>query len=185
MAWTSPITFYDGDPLTAAQLNTSLTDNLNATATGVASYARQLVVSSGKNQITTRQWVKANKINAVSISAAFPADPDNEDDFGPEVTFEHGGGFILLYDCTFRRLSGTGYVNYAPVITAGPGELPAYYNIGVRTVRTDNLRTGGSVIVQGYDAGTTTVTMKYGGSPGTGAAADCRYADRRLTAIPL
>lgn len=185
MVWTAPITFYDDDPLTAAQLNTFLKDNLNATAPGVAAQPRQLVVASGKNQIATRQFVKANKNNAVSISAAYPADPDEEDDFGPTITFEHGGGFILLFACTLRRLSGTGYVNYSPVITDGPGELPTYYKIAVRTVSTTNVNTSSVVIVQGADAGLTTVTMKYGGSPGSGAAADCRYANRRLTAIPL
>lgn len=185
MAWTAPITFYDGDPLTAAQLNTFLMENLNASAPGVASAARQLLVSYGKNQITARQWAKTYKSGAVTISSPFPADPDEDSDLGPTVTFEHGGGFRLLYDCTIRRSAGTGYANYSPVIVDGPGELPSHYEIAVRSGSSNITRTGSSCIVQGADPGVTTVTMKYGNSPASGAEATCVYDNRRLTVIPL
>lgn len=185
MAWTAPITFYDGDPLTAAQLNTFVADNLNATAPGIAVTPHQFIVSSGKNSLAARQWVRYVDQTFFPIEAEWPADPDEEAEQGPTVTFPHGGSFLLLYSCFLRVETGTGAANYCPVITDGPGEINDVYEYGVRNSSTSWIKSGSHALIQGVEPGVTTVTMKYGSTPGSGAPATTRYSNRKLTAIPL
>lgn len=182
MAWTAPITFYDGDPLTAAQLNTFIRDNLNATAPGIAAVGGRLIVSRGRNVVNDAQWAYAYAGPTITLSSEWPAEAEEEDDQGPSVRFEHGGTYLLLYDCRMRRISGSGSMNYAPEITSGPGELPNVYNMAARTAKSTYIRTGSHTLVTGVEPGVTTVTMKYGV---TGAASSGDFAQRRLTAVPL
>lgn len=185
MVWIAPITFYDGDPLTSAQLNNFLRDNLNACAPGIATEAGRFIVSGGKNVVVERQWARAYSPDVVTIEGEWPVDPDVESDMGPTITFEHGGTFLLLYDCRIRKISGTGHVNYAPEIVEGPGTLPNVYNMAVRSqITSAYIRTGAHELVTGVEPGITTVTMKYGSTPGTGAQATGDYAQRRLSVIP-
>jgi hypothetical protein len=187
MAWTVPITFYDGDPLTAAQWNTFVRDNLNATAPGIATSPGNMIVTSGRNRIAERQWARSIISEGVLSSGEWPGDPDDDANPGPTLTFEHGGSFLMLYDVRIRRESGTGAVNYAPVIESGPGELPNVYNMAVRTTTSNYIRTGSHILVTGADAGITTVTMKYGATPASGGTSDSvgSYAQRRLTILPF
>lgn len=187
MAWTVPITFVDGDPLTAAQLNTFLRDNLNATAPGIATTPGRLIVTAGKYQLAERQWVQATKRGVVTCDSPWPSDPAEEGDPGPSVTFQHGGQFLALYDARIRPLGGVGVLNYAPVIEGDTDNTPSVYRTAVRSNRTSiYYRTGGFYWFTGLEPGVTTVTMKYGNTPGADAATEHGdFAERRLTVIPF
>lgn len=54
MAWTSPMTFVDGVPLTASQLNTYLRDNMNETEGAIAANTDGILISAGPNKIVER-----------------------------------------------------------------------------------------------------------------------------------
>lgn len=183
MAWISPITFVDGDPLTAAQINNFLQGNLNACAPGIATRAGRLIASGGKNVVVERQWARGWKPDVITIDGEWPGDPDVESDIGPTITFEHGGTYMLMYDAMVRKLSGTGYMNYAPEITEGPGsDFPDVQHMAVRSGHLNvYVRTGSSFWVTGVEPGITTVTMKYGSTPGSVASGD--FQQRRLSAI--
>lgn len=187
MTWVSPITFVDGDPLTAAQINTFLRDNLNACAPGIASQRGNLMVSAGKNAVAERQWTRAYLPGVVTVDGEFPGDPDVESDIGPSVTFEHGGTYKIMFDCLIRKTSGTGYMNYAPEVTNGPGPVDGFPDVRHMAVRTaisgTYLRTGSSFWVINTEPGITTVTMKYGSTPGSTAAGD--FSQRRVSVISV
>jgi len=186
MTWIAPVLLYDGDALSIAQLNNMVSENLNACGPGVATIKGRLVVATGKNQVGEAQWARAYDATPITTSGEWPSDPEEDGDPGPTVTFSHHGSFLLLYDVMLRKTSGTGHINYAPEITSGPGVLPDVYNMAVRRQQTGQyIRTGAHVFVTGVEAGTTVVTMKYGNTPGSGAAAVGEYLRRRLTAVPL
>lgn len=186
MGWVQPIDFYDDDPFTAAQWNTFVTDNLLACGPGVAADEGQLLCSGGKNVVVPRSLATKVMRNTVTLTTEWPSDPDNEEDVGPTIKFAHGGSFLLLYDVLIRKVSGTGHLNYGPEITDGPGVLPDVYNLAVRRQNVGGyIRTGAHCLVTGVEAGVTTVTMKYGATPGDGAIAAGTYADRRLTVLTL
>lgn len=187
MAWTVPITYYDGDPFTAAQWNTFVRDNLNATAPGVATTAGRLIVTSGKHQLAERQWVRDYIGKTVTCNSAWPADPNEEDSPGPAVTFEHGGQFLALYDCQIRPQGGFGLLNYSPVIEGDSENTPEAYEAGVRAnLTTYYMRTGSYHWFTGVSPGITTVTMKYGNTPGPDGSTEWGdFSRRRLTVIPF
>lgn len=54
MAWTAPMTFVDGTPLTASQLNIYLRDNMNETEAAKATSKGGLMISTALNRIEER-----------------------------------------------------------------------------------------------------------------------------------
>jgi len=183
MAWTAPIRFVDGDPITAAQINTMFKDNLNATPPGIATRQGRLVVTAGKHELAERQPVKAYADGTVTSENDWPQDPQEEDESGPSVTFEHGGSFLALYSCRIRRTATGGFVNYAPVVEGQQDVMPEVYKYAVRMSGSTFERLGAHFYFKGFDPGITTVTMKYGRNSGETARGD--YAQRALIVIPF
>jgi hypothetical protein len=54
MAWTAPMTFVSGQPLSAAQLNTHLRDNMFETEVAKVTGASQYLVTTARNKIINR-----------------------------------------------------------------------------------------------------------------------------------
>lgn len=185
MSWTAPIRFVDGDPITAAQINTLFRDNLNSTAPGIATRQGRLIVTAGKHQLAERQPVKSYRDGNVSTEAEWPVDPDNEDDLGPSVTFEHGGSFLAIYTTGIRRSAGTGgFADYGPVVEGtSRDDGPSVFECAVRSADNGYRRLGGHYLFEGIEPGLTTVTMKYGVSSSTGARGT--YEQRDLLVIPF
>lgn len=108
MAWTSPtvLTFAANTALTAAQLNTYLRDNLNATEIGVAETPGSMVVSTAANVLQemtpgadslTQAGTRASNTygNLTSTNAGV----------GPTVTVTTGNTALVLWSCQAYNLT--------------------------------------------------------------------------------
>lgn len=94
MAWTTPMTFVANDPLTAAQLNTYLRDNLNETATAKAVHGGAMFFGSDPNELVER-WAEAHRVNAIESTTATSF--DDLATVGPEVTVETGTTAMVMW----------------------------------------------------------------------------------------
>lgn len=179
MPWTEPVTFYDGDPLTAAQLNTFVVENLLETAPGKATTASRLLTTSNVSQINEQQWARDYKSSEIIVDSKFPSvEEDEGEPLGPSVTVQHGGQMLIMYDCRIMVTAGGGNAMYVPVIN---GDMPEDSNDAVRSGREGNQRSGCWMLWEG-DPGLATVTMAYGTSNSSTTGA---YAQRRLSVLPF
>lgn len=194
MAWTAPITFTNGDPLTAAQLNTFVRDNMLETGPGKSVVRGRMLVTENVNDILERQWVRdyqGGHINQsdITLDRPFPVTEDQEGtEYGPSVTVQHGGTMLLMYDARIQMTAeGPSDAVYAPVID---GQRPQNTHFAVRSGREGGGRWGAWWLWKG-EPGLSYVTMAYGISGPTGRTDDdgdpvtARYAGRRLTVIPF
>lgn len=188
MVWTVPVTFYDDDPLTAAQLNTYIRDNLIASEAGAAQQASRLIVPDAVNSVREVQWARSYASDEIVIEDKFPATEDSDGNrIGPSVTVEHNGTLFILYDARVRVVSGGGNGVYLPVVG---GDTASATIEGERVSSTNEaVRTGGELYNRGGnfalwtgEPGVTEVVMAYGVSNTTSSA---EYAQRRLTVFPL
>src|SRR5690606_31278867 len=177
MPWTDPVTFYDGDPLTAAQLNTFIRDNLLETGPGKATTASRLITTANVNQIEERQWSHAYAGASLTVDNKFPSIEENEGEaLGPSLTVDHGGQMLIMYDCRIYVDDETGNAMYAPVVN---GDLPETSNYAVRSGREGIQRSGGWFLWEG-EPGLAEITMAYG-IYGNGTVAS--YAYRLLSVL--
>ena len=180
MVWTAPITFYNGDPFTSAQLNTYARDNFLETGPGKATMASRLIVASDMNTIVERQWVRAYKDNNIIVDNGFPTTEDEEGNlYGPTVSCEHGGQMLIMYDAKIAVTAGGGNAMYAPAID---NSSPENSNYALRSAREGVMRAGAFYWATGLEPGISTITMCYGTSNNVTTAA---YDERRLTVIPF
>lgn len=180
MPWTNPITFEDGDPLTAAQLNTFLRANLLETGPGRAAANGRLLTTLNVNQIGERQWARDYNHQDISLDRRFPVSEDAEGStYGPEVTVEHGGRMLILFDASIRTIEGTGNAIYAPMID---GRSPDSSHYALRSGREGVHRSMGCILWTESPPGVSTVTMAYGTYS---SSTTCLYSHRRLTVIPM
>lgn len=180
MAWTVPVDFHDGDPLTAAQLNTFVRDNFLETGPGKATMESRMLVTENVNHIVERQWARAYEDSQITVNNTFPHSEDDEGKlYGPVVTVEHGRQMLILFDTLIQVQSGGGNGIYAPMIA---GNAPESSNYALRTAREGIFRTGAFYWATGLEPGTSQVTMCYGASNQTTTV---NYRYRRMTVIPF
>lgn len=87
MVWTSPMTFTDGRPLTAAQMNTQVRDNMLETETAKASAAGGFFVAQAPHSIALRKPRKAFVDTAEDVTETDYTDLTTT---GPKVTCQTG-----------------------------------------------------------------------------------------------
>lgn len=106
MAWTAPMTFVANTPLTAAQMNTYLRDNLNETATAKAVHGGAMFFGSDPNELVER-WAEAKRVNTIesTTSTSFT----DLATVGPEVTVDTGTTAMVMFACH----TGNGTINLA------------------------------------------------------------------------
>jgi len=184
MVWTAPITFYDGDPLTAAQLNTFVRDNMMETGPGKAVRDSQLLVTDNVNLVSPRQWARAIDKTIITVDSEFPTAEGKEDGVddpvtGPTVTVAHGGAMLIFYDARIRILSGDASAAYAPVVD---GQSPENTATAVRSDHTYFARAGSCTYVDLGEPGISEVSVAYGVLNNSTTA---QYALRRLTVLPF
>ena len=187
MAWTAPITWYDGDPLTAAQLNLFVRDNFLASEAGVATTASRMIVTDDLNSVSERQWAKHYMSAQLDVTDEFPT---TEEDIGPVVSVKHNGFLLIMFDTRLHMSSGTGTAVYAPMVNGSlidTEQAGAYgtdvgpYVTFIRNSSADIIRMGGSAVWEG-EPGIAKVSMAYGTQHSGGNA---QYIQRRLTVIPF
>lgn len=181
MVWTAPITWFDGDPLTAAQLNIFNRDNMLATEAGVSTTSGRIITTTDVGQIQESQWARAYKNPTAQLqldSQWFVTEDEEGNLLGPTVTVQHNGLLWLLFDARVDMDTTNGNAVYAPIVD---GDEPQGTRNAVRVGAEGLTRIGGTTLWYGQP-GTSEITMGYGVSNSSGSA---DYRQRRLTVIPF
>lgn len=179
MAWTTPLTAVSNAPLTAAQWNASVRDNLLETAPAKSTTAGSIFVSTGANGIAQRPVLSGTVDTSETTTSTSYTDLAT---VGPVVTATTGDKALVLYAAQFNNsvAGNSSFVSWAvsgsSTVAAGDAtslNLDAAANF--QDMRASDLRR-----VTGLNSGSNTFTMKYRVSAGTGA-----YQRRHLIIIGL
>jgi hypothetical protein len=167
VAWSTPLTATANTPLTAAQWNASVRDNMNLTPAALATTAGSHFVATGTNAIAERLLAAA--VIATSETTANTAYVDLAT-VGPSVTVTTGPLAMVFTTCTMSNSGAndtrtsfdiTGATTSAPTdsrgITAGAGN-----NIRATCAHLMALTPGSNVFKQMYrvSAGTGTFSQR-------------------------
>ena len=175
MAWTAPMTFTDGVPLTAAQLNTHLRDNLLETAPAKASTPGSLFVTTGPNQISERQFIHALGSQVVSTSSTSYENVEG----GPSITVETGTSALVWISAGVMN-SNTVNQSLMSVAVSGATSIEAVDQISIRLSGDRWQNTANFHVFHDLQPGENTFTAQVRVSAGTGT-----FMQRRLTVLPL
>lgn len=179
MAWTAPMTFTDGTPLTAAQLNTHLRDNLIETAPAKASREGGYFVTTGPNSITERLAVSAIVPNLDNTSSTSYDDLDITG--GPTVTTRTGSkAFVIISGLMRIQGTSTTAVTRMSYEVSGDSSIAPADTISIRNSGASAIGPSFAHVVSNLTPGTNTFTAKYRVSSGTGD-----FSTRRITVFPL
>ena len=185
MVWTSPMTFVDGRPLTAAQLNTHLRDNLLETEVAKATLGGGYFVASEPYSIVQRNARKATVITAETTTSADYGDLET---VGPIVTCQTGATALVFISARVSN-SSTGFQAMSVEVSGADPNTENEGEEGVQIEPTDDhalFCEGDGVAVSSFWAhrtltpGTNRFTCKYRTDSGTAS-----FQRRRLTVLPL
>lgn len=177
MAWTSPMTFVDGVPLTASQLNTHLRDNLLESATAKASTPGGYFVSVGPNEITERVS-RAALISAQDSTSSATFD-DLDATAGPSVTVTTGSIALVMISAQLAHQTSPSALTRMGYEVSGASELIAEDSRSLRNSGTGAFMATFAEYRSGLTPGVNTFTCKYRVSSGAG-----NFAFRRITVFP-
>lgn len=164
---------------TAAQFNTYVRDNLNASETATVSAAGQYLVSTAANTLAARTPTSAVVATSETTASTSYA---NLATTGPTVTVTTGTSVLLhiaanMSNNTADAFSVMGF-EVSGASTLAAADETAVYNDGVGT--TDPMRFGVWQHVTGLTSGSNTFTAKYKVQTGTAT-----FSSRELVVIPL
>ena len=178
MAWTAPMTFTDGSPLTAAQLNTHLRDNLAETAPAKATTEGGYFTSTGPNSITERLTVSAIVPNLDTTTST--SYTDLAATYGPEVTARTGSKAFVIISGLMRVDQGTTQVSRMSYEVSGASSIQAGDQYSIRNSGGAAIMPSFCHVVENLTPGNNTFTAKYRVSSSTG-----EFSTRRITVFPL
>jgi len=178
IAWATPPTFVSGNALTAAQLNI-LSGDLNETAPAKATAEGQLFVATAGNTIAARLSGAAYVATAQSTTSTAYT---NLTTIGPQVTVTHGTRVLVLINLQMQNNTIGGRSVAAPDLTganvAAPQDSTDVMLYGA--VANFEAQVGGAVLYGALTAGSTTFTLQYKVTSGTGT-----FTFRRMAVIPF
>lgn len=174
MAWSTPLTAVSNSPLTAAQWNASVRDNLLETAPAKFSSAGQLFVSTGANAGAARNPTAALVSTSETTTSSSYTDLAT---IGPTVTVTTGTrALVALYASILNSGNNNTFMS---VDLSGATVLAAADAFAIAQFSSAGGRIG-SLILFNMSPGSTTFTGKYRTAAGTAT-----FADRRMLVIPL
>lgn len=180
MAWTTPMTFVDGNVLTAPQLNTHLRDNMMETAPGRATVANSIFVSQGPFRIEERT-LKSNRVAASqTLTTSSYADLAT---VGPSVSVTTGTSALVFLNSTITPAVTDTACGMSFDIT-GRTERQASDRDAILidgTIGGNALRVGTNILVTGLTPGLNVFTSKYKSSGNNSTA----FNDRFLGVLPF
>lgn len=178
MAWTAPITFVSGAPLTAAQLN-AMQANLLETAVAKATAAGQYFCATGANALAARTAARSSVNGIVTSASTTYVDLSS----GPNVTVTTGPSALVgVYSYSANNTASTStYSSYtmAGATTAVASDIAALMTgqgaSGATVIKASavNLQTA-------LTPGSTTFTEVHRVTAGTGT-----WDDRRIVVMPF
>lgn len=178
MAWTAPVTFVASQPLTAAQLNAALRDNMNETAPALATLAASYFASVDTNLLAERRMESAYVSEVVTTtSASFVALT------GPSVEVTHSGSLLAVWNSRLHNTANIAATNTANVSCEVVGQTSASLTWALRHPSDDSdlYRAMSFHMFSGMTPGTHTVRMMYsviGGGP-------ANFHQRELIVFPF
>lgn len=179
MAWTTPLTAVANTTLPAATWNSSVRDNLNATAVALASAEGQYPVATGVNALAMRIAQTSAVATLQSTSSTAYADLTT---VGPQVTVNTGSRAACWFTAGVSN-SSTNSASIVSVAVSGASNVAA--SDAWRTVLDgvtagNTSRYAGFHMFTGLVAGSNVFTMKYKVGSGTGS-----FDTRELIVIPF
>lgn len=120
MVWTSPMTFTDGRPLTSAQLNTHVRDNLLETEAAKAHVEGGLFVAQSPHSVALRKPRKAGVFTDETTAETDYADLETP---GPKVTCMTNTSALCIVGAKLDNSSGSSV--YMSVEVSGASSLEA------------------------------------------------------------
>lgn len=177
MAWSAPMTAVAGAVFTAAQFNQYVRDNLNELAVAKATQVSSLFASTGPNAIVER--VPTAAFTAGSSTTAATAYGNLADAVTTSVTVAHGTrAFVSVFSHFASSVAGNrshvGFeISGSTVVAAGDSK-------SINTILTGSTRFGASWTQIDMTAGTSTFTLRYRVTAGTGT-----FSNRRIAVIPF
>lgn len=184
MAWTVPITFIDGSPLTAPQMNTFLRDNMLETAPAKA------YVHDSQYEISTFVTMAVNSIGTRSVAlnevaTAESTDSDSWVDLnttGPQCTVTTGERALYFFTAKVSNTASDA-TSFIGVDVSGAGTIEAKTSRGTRidgVPAVNSFRVGSFHLESNLTPGENTFKMVY--ACATGSAT---FSNRNLVVIPL
>ncbi len=176
MAYSTPLTAVSNSPLTAAQWNASVRDNMLVTPAALASATGRIFVATGANAIAERaisSAVVATLNTTASATFANLATP------GPVVAVTTGANAIAIASSRISNSTASVFTAFGVTVT-GASSIPASDPEALL-----DFGGGGRYTLVNHFAGTltpgsNTFTMQYRASSGLGS-----FLDRKLTVIAL
>lgn len=181
MAWSTPLTAVPTSPLTAAQWNASVRDNLLETAVAKATTASGFFVATGTNTLAQRV---PNSDNVSTDQATSSTSYGNLATTGPTVTATTGVSALVMLGSWMTNATGgarsiMSYAMSGATSAAAQDITSASVQI---TTSSSSCYVGSSraYLHTGLTAGSTTFTSQYKVSAGTG-----NFTQRTLSVIPF
>lgn len=175
MAWTDPMSFRDGRPLTAAQLNTHLRDNLLETSVAKATTPGSYFITDAPHSLTELSAATAvDTTNDTTTSNSFT---DLDTTSGPSVTLETGETALVIVSSRVNT-GGAGSVRVSHEVS-GATEHEASDRHSLRVTGASFIQASFVVLRTDLTPGMNTFTMKYRITAATG-----NFQNRRIIVIP-
>lgn len=178
MAWTAPMTFVDGVPISAEELNTHVRGNLLETAPAKAWVQGGYFVSTDTDTIEERTIEYDYVTDSASTSSSSYTNLSGS--YGPEVTAETGNSAIIIISCFMQNPTvSTGVVRMSVEIS-GATTLSALDRYSLMAVGEYGIQATYTTLRKDLDKGINTFTAKYRSS-----SSDGYFSNRRLIVVPL
>lgn len=177
MAWTAPMTAVANTAFTAAQFNTHVRDNLNATAPALASTAGTIFVGTGVNAIAERVPTVSTVTTSQNTTSSAYTDLTT---VGPTVTVTTGTKALALYAAVSQNTGADVACFMAPAVSGATTVAANDQWAIINPSRITDFRIGATHMFTGLTAGSNTFTCKYRTPAGTAS-----FANRELIIIPL
>lgn len=179
MAWTAPYTAVSGSVVTAADFNTFVRDNLNATETALAQNLGSLFIGTGANTVEERvpgaQYVAASESTTSTTYADLTT-------YGPEITVTTGSKALVIIGARIGPSSaGTSSVKMSWQVSGATSVAAGdAWAAGIVSLGTGGAVYGSRWYLATLTPGSNTFTAKYMVSSGTGT-----FQYRSLHVIPF
>jgi hypothetical protein len=181
LAWTTPITATANTPLTAAQWNATVRDNLNLTAPALATTAGSLFVGTGANAIAERIPSGATTPTQQTTASTTYT---NLATVGPQVAVTTGTKAFVIWGTGLLNNTG-GQNSFSSVSVAGATPTIVGTDAYSCQLQAYGSNAQGRFVAHhfypsGLTAGSNTWTQVYRVDGGTGS-----FVNRELVVIPL
>lgn len=180
MVWTAPMTYTDGTPLTAAQLNLHLRDNLMETEVAKATTFGGIFISKGPNSIVERFGGSAFIDESEGTTSTTYTDLAT---VGPTITCNTGTRAFYFLSCCMSiqvaNVSSNMSVEVSGKTNQAASDIGSLQIDGLTVDK--SMRMGICGFFENLVPGENTFTAKYKCLSGSNAI----FADRALTVIPF